>query len=93
MDVQDSKTRTIDWLMQMDDASDGDAAANGFDGLPVMAMDALLTESDVSVTPNDVCEGLSVSGSTVYAAQLPSPEFSAEGVAHQGASSPPSSVA
>lgn len=73
-DIQDSETKTINWLLHMDDASDGDTTASQPDCSPVEAEDAPSTETETAVVPHTVSEVLDTSGLSVHAAQLPSPE-------------------
>lgn len=77
-DVQDSETKTINWLLQMDDASDGDDATSQPDSSPAAAVVGTPpSETDVTVV-SDAAEVLNTSGSSVQAALSPSPESSAD---------------
>ncbi|KAM9360721.1 N-acetylglucosamine-1-phosphodiester alpha-N-acetylglucosaminidase-like [Symphorus nematophorus] len=92
VDVQDSATKTITWLLQMVNTSDEDATANQPDCSPDVTVSAPPSESEVTVVPHAVCEILNASDPSVHIAQLPSPEPPAEHVTSQDASSPPSAA-
>ncbi|XP_075935390.1 uncharacterized protein LOC142935134 [Anarhichas minor] len=88
--VQDSVTKTIDWLLQMDDASDGDTTASQPDCSLVVAVSAPPSETGVTVVPHTMCEVLNTSNPSVQAAQLPSPGPPAGCVVSQEVPSQPS---
>lgn len=90
-DIQDGETKTINWLLQMDDASDGDAAASQPDCSHVVTVSARPSEAEVTVVPHAVCEILNTPGPSVIAAQLPSPPPS-EHVMSRTAPSQPSAA-
>lgn len=54
VDLQDGETKTLQWLLQMDDASDEDATASRPDRSPVVAVSARLSEAVVYVVPHAV---------------------------------------
>lgn len=79
-DVQDSETKTIDWLMHMDDASNGDMTAIQPDCSPMEDVSAPPSEADVPTVPDAVSEILNASDFSVHAGQLSSPVPTAVGV-------------
>lgn len=54
VDLQDGETKTLQWLLQIDDASDEDATASRPDRSPVVAVSARLSEAVVYVVPRAV---------------------------------------
>ncbi|KAL3999269.1 calcium/calmodulin-dependent serine protein kinase [Sarotherodon galilaeus] len=78
-DVQDGETKTVRWLMQMDQASDRDSAV----GQTGCSLDAALSipnsEAESTVAPPAVCD--------LVVSQLPSPAPSVECVVSRSASS------
>ncbi|TNN32134.1 hypothetical protein EYF80_057707 [Liparis tanakae] len=83
-------TKTIDWLRQMDDASAKDATASQTDCSSVVAVSTPPSETEVTVVPHAMDEVLNTSGSSVQAAQLPSPDPLADCEVSQDAPSQPS---
>lgn len=80
-DIQDSETRTINWLLQMDDASDGVTAASQPDCSHVVAGGSPPSETEAAV--------VLLADFSVHAAQLPSTKPPAECIEFQNALSLP----
>lgn len=90
VDVQDSETKTLEWLLQMDEANDEDATASHPNCSPVVPVSASLSETEVNVVPHAVSEILQTPVSSISAEQSPSPEPSAESVVSEVGPSLPS---
>lgn len=90
VDMQNSETKTLEWLLQMDEADDGDTTASHPNCSPVVAVSAPLSETVVNVVPHAVSEILQTPVSSISAEQSLSPGPSVECVVSEVGSSPPS---
>lgn len=83
VDIQDNETKTINWLLQIEDASDRDTTANQPAYSPDVAGGCLPSEIEESVVPHTLSELLDASDFSACAAQLLSRGPAAEYVVSQ----------
>lgn len=90
VDVQDSETKTLEWILQMDKTNDEDATDSHSNCSPVVAVSASLPETEVNIVPHAVSGILQTSVPSISAQQPLSPRPSVECVVSEVEPSPPS---
>ncbi|XDV15563.1 hypothetical protein PO909_015619 [Leuciscus waleckii] len=90
VDVQDSETKTLEWLLQMDGANGEDATTSHPNCSLVVAVSASPSETEVNVVPHAVSEILQTPVSSKSAEQSLSPGPPVESVVSEVGPSPPS---